>query len=182
MEQEFKVGEIANTHGIRGEVKVYPTTSDIARFKKLKECILDTGKERMVLHVQSCKFFKQFAILKFKEFDNINEVEKYKHCGLYVERKNAVKLEKDEYYIADLIGMEVFDEENRRMGSLEDVIQTGANDVYVVKLAEEYKKALGTDKELPKEVLVPALKQCVLELNIEEATMKLKLLDGLLEL
>ena len=174
MEQRFKVGEIANTHGIRGEVKVFPTTDDIGRFRKLKECILDTGKEELVLHVTGCRFFKQFAILKFKEFNDINEVERYKHCGLFVSREDAVKLNPDEYYIADIIGMQVYDEEETLLGTVQDVIQTGANDVYVIKRQE------CTDGS--NELLIPALKQCILEMNIEEARMKVHLLEGLLDL
>ena len=170
MEQRFKVGEIANTHGIRGEVKVYPTTDDVNRFKKLKHCILDTGKEEILLEVTSCKFFKQFAILKFKEFDSINDVERYKHCGLYVEREHAVKLQKDEYYIADLIGCKVYNEDDTLLGELKEVIETGANDVYLVNTTEG------------KELLIPALKECILAIDVEKAYIKVHLLDGLLDL
>ena len=108
MEQFLQVGVISSTHGIRGEVKVFPTTDDAARFKKLKKVLLDTGKERLELEVQSVKFFKQFVILKFKGIDNINDIEKYKGKSLLVPREDAVPLGDDEYYIADLIGMEVF--------------------------------------------------------------------------
>lgn len=170
METRFKVGEIANTHGIMGEVKVYPTTDDVKRFKKLKKCILDTGKEEILLEVAGCKFFKQFAILKFKGYDSINDVERYKHCGLYVNREDAVKLQKDEYYIADLIGMQVYNEDDTLLGELKDVIETGANDVYLVITPEQ------------KEILIPALKECILNIDIEQATMKVHLLDGLLDL
>ena len=104
MEKYFRVGVIANTHGIRGEVKVYPTTDDINRFKKLKKCILDTGKEYIDLNVESVKFFKNMVILKFKEYNNINDIECYKGKDILVSRDNAVKLEKGEYYIADILG------------------------------------------------------------------------------
>ena len=100
MEQFLQVGVISSTHGIRGEVKVFPTTDDPARFKKLKKVLLDTGKERLELEVQSVKFFKQFVILKFRDIDNINDIEKYKGRSLLVPREDAVKLEKDEYFIA----------------------------------------------------------------------------------
>lgn len=170
MEQRFKVGEIANTHGIRGEVKVYPTTDDVKRFKKLKTCTLDTEKGEIELHVESCKFFKQFAILKFKEFNDINEVERYKHCGLYVDREHAVKLQRDEYYIADLIGITVYNEDDTVLGTLKDVIETGANDVYLVKMEDG------------RELMIPALKECILDVDIENSRMKVHLLKGLLEL
>ena len=170
MEQRFRIGEIANTPGLRGEVKVYPTTDDVARFKKLKKCILETKQGEMILHVESCKFFKQFAILKFKEFNNINEVEQYKHCGLYVEREDAVKCEEDEYYIADLVGCTVYNEDDSELGDLIDVIQTGANDVYVVRM------------ESGKELMIPAIKECILSVSITERRVKVHLLKGLLDL
>ena len=170
MEQRFRIGEIANTHGIRGEVKVYPTTDDVARFQKLKKCILETKQGEMLLHVESCKFFKQFAILKFKEFNNINEVEQYKHCSLYVEREDAVKCEEDEYYIADLVGCTVYNEDDSELGDLIDVIQTGANDVYVVRM------------ESGKELMIPAIKECILSVSITERRVKVHLLKGLLDL
>ena len=91
MNDFFRVGVIANTHGIRGEVKVYPTTDDVGRFKNLKKVILDTGKEKKDLEIQSVKFFKNMAILKFKGIDNINDIEKYKGKELLVTREEAVE-------------------------------------------------------------------------------------------
>lgn len=173
METRFMIGEIANTHGIKGEVKVYPTTDDINRFKKLKKCTLDTGKEQLELNVVSCKFVKNMVVLKFKEYDDINQIERYKHCGLYVDREHAVKLEKDEYYIADLIGMQVLNEDDTELGILKDVIQTGANDVYIVTLSNP--------QTAQKEVLIPAIKQCILDMDVENAKMKVHLLEGLIE-
>ena len=132
MESRFQVGVISSTHGVRGEVKVFPTTDDVKRFKKLKEVILDTGKEDIILTIEGVKFFKQFAIIKFKDYNNINDIEKYKGKSLYVERANAVRLQKDEYFIADLMGCKVIDEEENQLGVLKDVLETGANDVYIV--------------------------------------------------
>jgi 16S rRNA processing protein RimM len=174
MEQRFKVGEIADTHGIRGEVKVYPTTDDAKRFRQLEECTLDTGSGQIPLHVQNCKFFKQFVILKFKEYDNINQVEPYKHCALYVDREHAVALAEDEYYVADLVGLTVTCEDGTELGTLSDVIKTGANDVYVVALKEP--------RGSKKEVLIPALKECILEIDVEHGHMRVHLLDGLMDL
>ena len=103
MEELLQVGVITSTHGVRGEVKVFPTTDDPNRFKKLKHVLLDTGREMNPLEIQGVKFFKQFVILKFKGIDNINDIERYKRCPLMVERKDAVELEEDEYFIADMI-------------------------------------------------------------------------------
>ena len=133
MEQLLQVGVITQTHGVRGEVKVFPTTDDAARFKKLKHVMLDTGKETLPLEIESVKFFKQFVILKFKGFDNINDIERYKRCPLLVERENAVPLEEGEYFIADMIGMKVITDEGENFGILKDVMETGANDVYVIE-------------------------------------------------
>ena len=101
MEDLLQVGVITTTHGVRGEVKVFPTTDDPARFKKLKNVVLDTGKELVDLEVAGVKFFKNMVIVKFKGIDNINDVEKYRKKSLYVTRENAVKLKKNEYFIAD---------------------------------------------------------------------------------
>lgn len=169
MEQLLQVGVISSMHGVRGEVKVFPTTDEAARFKKLKNVILDTGKEQIPLEIEGVKFFKQFAILKFKGIDNINDIEKYKGKPLLVERKDAVKLKKDEYFIADMIGMEVFTEDENKLGTLKNVIETGANDVYEVELLDGG------------EVLIPAIKQCILDVDIENQKMSVHLLDGLLD-
>ena len=168
MEDMLQVGVITQTHGVRGEVKVFPTTDDVNRFKKLKQVILDTGEETMPLEIQSVKFFKQFVILKFKGIDNINDIEKYKRCSLYVTREHAVALEEDEYFIADMIGMEVCTEDGNIFGTLKDVIETGANDVYVIENAEHG------------EVLVPAIKECIRSVDIEKGQMMIHLMDGLI--
>ena len=167
MEQFLQVGVISSTHGIRGEVKVFPTTDDPARFKKLKKVLLDTGKERLELEIQSVKFFKQFVIVKVRGIVNINDIEKYKGKSLMVPREDAVQLEEDEYYIADLIGMEVYTD-GGRFGTLKDVMETGANEVYII------------DSDEHGEVLVPAIHDCILDVDVEKQTMKIRLMDGLI--
>ncbi len=168
MEQYLQVGVISSTHGIKGEVKVFPTTDDPQRFKNLKKVILDAGKKQIPLEIQNVKFFKQFVIVKFKGIDNINDIEMYKGKSLLVTREDAVELEEDEYFIADLIGMKVVTEEEE-LGTLTDVIETGANEVYVVK-SEKYG-----------EVLIPAIYECILDVNLETQIMKVHLLDGLID-
>lgn len=170
MEQRLQVGIITATHGLKGEVKVYPTTDDPARFRRLKQVILDNGKENRILELEGVKFFKQFVILKFKGLDDINDVEKFGKAGLYVTRENAVRLRQDEYFIADLIDMTVELEDGTELGTLRDVITTGANDVYEVTLLQG-----GS-------VLIPAIKECILDVDVENARMRVHLLDGLLEL
>ena len=168
MEQLLQVGVITQTHGVRGEVKVFPTTDDAARFKKLKHVMLDTGKETLPLEIESVKFFKQFVILKFKGFDNINDIERYKRCPLLIERENAVPLEEGEYFIADMIVMKVITDEGENFGILKDVMETGANDVYVIEHPSEG------------EVLVPAIKECILDVDIENRQMKIHVMNGLI--
>lgn len=167
MEDLLQVGVITTTHGVRGEVKVFPTTDDPARFKKLKKVILDTGKEKLDLEVAGVKFFKNMVILKFKGLDNINDVERYRQKSLYVTRENAVKLKKNEYFIADLIGLSVTSDEGEELGEIADVLQTGANDVYVIKTPEG------------EEILLPAIKDCVKAVDVEAGTIEVHLLPGL---
>lgn len=170
MEDLLQVGVITTTHGVRGEVKVFPTTDDATRFKKLKQVILDTGKEQLELEVAGVKFFKNLVILKFRGIDNINDIEMYKGKSLYVTREHAVKLEENEYFIADLIGLAVTTDEGEDLGRLVDVLQTGANDIYVVK------------KDGQPEILIPAIKDCILNVDVEAGNMQVHLLDGLREL
>lgn len=169
MEEKLQVGIISSTHGIKGEVKVFPTTDDVSRFKKLKEVILKFREEEQVLSIQGVKFFKKFVILKFKGIDSINDIEKYKGMGLYVPREQAVPLQENEFYIADLLDMDVFLEDGTHFGVLADVMQTGANDVYVVKTKDE------------KEVLLPAIHDCIRKVDIENRRMTVHVLKGLLD-
>lgn len=168
MEKQLQVGVISSTHGIRGEVKVFPTTNDAARFKQLKKVFLDTGREQRLLEIESVKFFKQFAILKFKGINTINDIEKYKGRSLLVDREDAVELEEDEYYIADMIGMEVYTEDGVSFGTLRDVMETGANDVYII------------DSKEHGEVLVPAIKACIRKVDIAAGRMEIHLMEGLI--
>lgn len=168
MISELQVGVITQTHGIKGEVKVFPTTDDAGRFKKLKEVIMDTGRERLNLEIEGVKFFKQYVIVKFKGYDSINDIEKYKSAKLYVTREQAVKLKKDEYFIADLIGLNVVTDEGEQLGSMKDVMTTGANDVYVVERGD------GT------EVLLPAIRECVKNIDMEKQQITVHIMDGLL--
>ena len=170
MENLLRVGVITSTHGVRGEVKVFPTTDDMNRFKKLKTVILDTGKEKKTLHVESVKFFKNMVILKFKGFDNINDVEMWRQKDLLITRDQAVKLSPDENFIVDLIGLTVMTDEGEKLGVMQDVLQTGANDVYIVKMVSG------------KEVLLPAIKECILNVDLEKGEMLVHVLDGLLDL
>ena len=170
MENYLRVGVYANTHGIRGEIKVYPTTDDISRFKKLKRVTMDTKQGALALEVEGVKFFKNMVILKFKGIDNINDIEKYKGSDLLVSREDAVPLKEDEFYLADIMDMPVVDESGRALGVVQEVLQTGANDVYLIKRPDGG------------ELLLPAIKSCILDIDFEKNQMTVHLLDGLEEL
>lgn len=169
MQDMLRVGVVTTTHGIAGEVKVFPTTDDPKRFKKLKKVLLDTGRGMQELEIVQVKFFKNLVILKFRDHNKIEDVMAFKGHDLLVTRDNAVKLDEDENFICDLIGMQVYDEEGNCLGELTDVLQTGANDVYEVELTDG------------REVLIPAIKQCILDVDVENNKMIVHLLEGLLE-
>lgn len=170
MVKTLRVGVISSTHGVRGEVKVYPTTDDVKRFEQLKQVILDTGNEHINLEIEGVKYFKNMVILKFKGFDNINEIEKYKGRDLLVTRADAVELKPNENFIVDLIGLKVVTDEGNDFGLLKDVLLTGANDVYVVETLEG------------EEVLLPAIPDCVLDVSLEKGEITVHIMDGLLDL
>ncbi|ERK30580.1 ribosome maturation factor RimM [Clostridium intestinale] len=156
MEQFLNVGQIVNTHGVKGEVKVFPLTDDPMRFKKLKKVIID-NKEVQIL---SYKFQKDRVILQLEGVDTMDDAIRLKGKYLKVSREDAVKLPKDTYFIADLIGCSVFDTDETPLGEVYDVIKTGSNDVYWVKGI--------------KELLIPVLKEIVLDINVEDKKIVIK--------
>lgn len=169
MNDYIRVGVVASTHGIRGEVKVFPTTDDVNRFLNLKKVFLDAQNGNQALEIEGVKFFKKFAILKFKGIDNINEIEKYKGKDLFVTREDAVVLEENEYFIFDLIGCTVITDKGETLGTLSEVLSTGANDVYVVTTADK------------KEILLPYTQECILDINITTKQIKAHIIPGLLD-
>lgn len=170
MQDRFQVGAVASVHGIKGEVKVFPTTDEPEKFKKLKTVWLNTGKEEREIGLQSVKFFKKMVIVKFEGIDSPEEAYQYRGATLWIPRRKAVPLKKDEYYRADLIGLSVFTEDGEALGALTDVLETGANDVYEITLPDK------------RTVLFPAIKDCVKEVDLEAGRMTVHVLEGLLEL
>lgn len=169
MEDMLRIGVVTTTHGIRGEVKVYPTTDDVKRFKKCDEVILVTGKGNLTLHVEGVKFFKNIVIVKFKEYNNINEVEGFRQCDLMVTRENALPLEKGGYYLCDVIGARVVEEDGNPVGEVTDVIETGANNVFVIETTEG------------KEVLFPVIPDCIKKVDVSEKVVTAHIMKGLME-
>lgn len=168
MEQYLQVGIISSPHGVRGEVKVYPTTDDVSRFKKLGSVIAETKGGSVTMNIRGVKFFKNMVILKLEGIDDMDTAEKYRNCPLMVARRDAVKLEPGEYFLCDLIGLQVFCDDGNFLGTLTEIIRTGANDVYAVKTKNG------------KEVLIPNIKDCIIEVSLENNTMTVHLLEGLL--
>lgn len=171
MTDRFQIGAVSVAHGVRGEVKVFPMTDDPARYKKLKQVIVQkkNGAEE-TLAVESARFFKNMVLLKWKGIDNRDDAERYRGSALFVPREDAVPLQENEYFIADLIGLSVFTEDGEALGELTDVLQTGANDVYEVT----------TEKK--KKILIPAIRDCILQVDVEAGRMEVHLLPGLAEL
>lgn len=170
MTDRFQVGVIASTHGLQGEVNVFPTTEDPNRFKKLKKVTLHTQRgEEIELDVQSARFFKKFVIVKFKQYNNINDVEKFRGCELTIDRKDAIKLEPGEFYCADIMGLSVVDEGDKLLGTVTDIIQTGANDVYEM-----------TKDGSEEKIYIPAIKDCVKKIDLENKKITIHVIEGLL--
>lgn len=170
MNTMFSIGRIVNTHGVRGELKVMPTTDEPKRFEKLKSVFVER-KTMESYEIQSVRYHKDFVLLKLKGIEDMNAAELLKGSVLKIDRKDSLPLKKDEYYISDLFGLKVFTEEERYLGELIDIIETGSNDVYVVKKE---------DRE--KDLLLPAIKQVIKNVDIEEQKMIVHLLEGLEEL
>lgn len=167
MEDYLSVGKIINTHGVKGEVRVTPQTSDISRFDYLLFTHVEQGGKLKELRVTQVRYHKNFVLLKFNGIDTMDDAEALKGCELLVERKNARPLEEDEFFICDLIGLMVYEGEEL-LGKISEVLETGSNDVYVVK---------GKDRD----ILIPALKSVVLDVDIPGGKMMVKLPEGLLD-
>lgn len=168
MEDMLRIGVITSPHGVHGEVKVYPTTDDVKRYSKLKKALLSHNGNVSEVHIKSVKYQKNMVILGMEEYSTMNEAEGLREAELYVSRSDAIKLNKNEYYIADLIGMDVITDIGTD-GKLIDVMQTGANDVYVIKLDDG------------RELLLPAIADCVLDVDVSSSKMQVHVLPGLID-
>ena len=168
----YDVGKVANTHGIKGELKIFSVTDfPEERFRKGSELYLDHSllKEQILVTVESAKLQKNTYIVKLKEFNNINEVEKYKGGVLRVSEEARIELEDDEFYYGDIIGCEVWSDEGEKLGKVTEILKTGANDVWVV------------ERDQGKEILLPYIDDCILEVNITEKKVKVHVMEGLIE-
>ena len=156
MKDYLEIGQIVNTYGIKGFVKVVPFTDDITRFEKLKSVYIDIKGNLKEFTIEEVKYSKNMVLIKFKEIPDINEAERYRNYYIKINRADAIKLPKDTYFIADLIGLDVYVEENNKLlGKVDDIFSTGSNDVYVIK------------DELGKQILLPGTKEVIKQIDIE---------------
>ena len=162
----MSIGQIVNVHGVKGEIKVYPLTDDMERFSKVKEFYVEQGPEVVLYEVESVKYLKNTVIIKVAGIDTVEVAKKLIDKYVQIDRKKAVKLPQDSFFVCDLIDMQVYKVDGTLLGTIQDVIETGSNDVYVVKGAE-------------KEILIPGLKSIVKSINTEEKKMIVDLLEGL---
>jgi len=167
MLEYLSIGQIINTHGLRGEVKVYPLTDDISRFEKLKEAYVEENEGLVKYKVESIKFLRSTVAVKLKGIDSEEAANKLRGSYIKVDRKSAVKLPKDSYFICDLIGLEVYDEKGMLIGTVKDVLQTGSNDVYVIQSSG-------------KDILIPALKDIVKKIDLENKKILVEMPEGLI--
>ena len=162
------VGKIIGSHGIKGQVKIFPLTNDSKRFDFLNYAYI--GEERILVHLENVKYHKNFAILKFKEYDNINDIEKFKNNFMYVDEKEKIVLEEDHFFIYELINSQVFDKEMNLIGLLIDVIQGASNDVYVIQ-----------DNKNEKEYMIPAVKEFITKVDIKNKEIIIDPIEGMIE-
>lgn len=168
----FVVGKIVNTQGIKGEVRVLPTTDDVSRFELLDFVYVDKKGNIQKYEIENVRYHKQFVIIKFKGIDDMTAGETLKNTEIKITEDMALPLGEDEYYISDLYSMEVVTDDGELLGTIQDIIFTGANDVYVVRNDE-------SEKSEKSEILIPAIKQCILNVDKENNKMTVKLLEGL---
>ena len=166
-QQYFEIGQIVNHFGIKGMVKVNPFTDDISQFEEMETILVDKKGSLLEIQIEEVKYSKNQVLLKLKGIETVNDAEKYRNCYLKLPREKARKLPKNTYFIADLIGLEVYTEEGNLLGKVDDIYNTGASDIYVIK------------DELGKQILLPAIKDVIKQIDLEQEKIVVHLLDGL---
>ena len=166
--KNLEIGQIVNTFGIKGFVKVNPWVNDVTRFDDLKKVYIKIRKELKELEIEEVKYHKNQVLLKFKGVENVEQAEMLRNAILEIDRKDAIPLEEGEYFIADLLESEVYTDEGEKLGILEDIFNTGSNDIYVVK------------NELGKSILLPRIKDVFKEIDVENKKIIVHLIEGLI--
>ena len=168
MQKYLEVGQIVNTFGIKGEVKVNPFTDDLERFEELKTVYVEKKKELILYEIEHVKYSKNMVILKLKGIENPEDAQKFKGCYLKIDRKDARKLPEGTYFIADLIGLDVYTDEGNLLGKVNDIFNRGSSDIYSIK------------NEEGKEILLPAIKDVIKQVDLEEGKIIVHIIEGLL--
>ena len=165
--QYFEIGQIVNHFGIKGMVKVNPFTDDISQFEEMETILVDKKGSIKEIQIEEVKYSKNQVLLKLKGIDTVEDAEKYRNCYLKLPREKARKLPKNTYFIADLIGLEVYTEEGNLLGKVDDIYNAGASDIYVIK------------DTLGKQILLPAIKEVIKQIDLEQEKIVVHLLEGL---
>ena len=169
MKQEyFEIGQIVNTFGIKGLVKVKPFTDDLERFEELKSVFVVKNKELVEMQIEEVKYHKNLVLIKFKGIEDMNMAERLKGCYIKIQRKDARKLPEDTYFIADLIGVKVYDEDGNLLGKVDDIYNNKVHDIYVIK------------DDLGKQILLPSTKEVIKEIDIDNDKIIVHLINGLI--
>lgn len=166
--EKLEVGQIVNTFGIKGFVKVYPYVDDISRFDNLKKVYIKSKKIDKQLSIEEVKYHKNMVLIKFKGIETVEEAEKLKNAYVEIDRADAIPLEEGQYFIADLIGLDVYLDTGEKLGVLEDIYNTGSSDIYVVK------------NELGKQFLLPYIDEVIKKIDIEEGKITVHIIEGLI--
>lgn len=169
MQEYFEIGQIVNTFGVKGQLKVKPFTDDVEQFETLGKILVVKNKETIEMKILEVKYHKDMVILKLEGIDDMTMAEKYKGCYIKIHRSNARQLEEGEYFIADIIGSDVYTDTDNYLGKVEDIYNTGSNDIYVVK------------DELGKQILLPAIKDVLLDIDVINQRVIVHLLKGLVD-
>ena len=166
--EKLEVGQIVNTFGIKGFVKIYPYVDDISRFDDLKYVYVKNKKFENELQIEEVKYQKNMVLIKFKGIETVEQAEKLKNSIVEIDRKDAIPLEEGQYFIADLLGLDVFLDTGEKLGVLEDIYNTGSSDIYVVK------------NELGKQFLLPYIDEVIKEINLEKERITVHIIEGLI--
>lgn len=156
MQKRLEIGQIVNTFGIKGEIKVVPFTDDINRFDELKKVYVKTRKDDKLYKVENVRYHKNMVLIKLEGIENPEQAELLKNAYLEIDREDAIPLKEGQYFIVDLIGLDVYTDEGTLLGKVDDIYNTGANDIYVVK------------DELGKQILLPGIKEVIKEVKLDD--------------
>lgn len=168
MKKRLEIGQIVNTFGIKGFVKIYPYVNELQRFDDLKTVYIKNKKQESKYEIEEVKYQKNMVLIKFKGIETVEQAESLRNSFVEIDRKDAIALEEGEYFIADLLGANVYLETGEKLGVLEDIYNTGSNDIYVVK------------NELGKQYLLPYIDDVIKKIDVENSKITVHLIEGLI--